>query len=130
MKSYIGVEPQHVVETCFHKNWEAEEPGGVQLLPTLHDRAGLVSRALPTSAPAFFGARGEQPCLFCKQHANRRGSWHANTLAHKARQPHHRKQRLGSSEEFKSPFLPWLKLNSSEEEPGGEGAAVERAESP
>lgn len=59
MKSYRGAEAQCVVETCFHKNWEAEEPGGVQLLPTLHDRAGLVSRALPTSAPRPFFGPGE-----------------------------------------------------------------------
>lgn len=61
MKNYRGAEPEHVVETCFHKNWEAEEPGGVHLLPTLHDRAGLVSRALPHLLPASLGAQESGP---------------------------------------------------------------------
>lgn len=117
-------------ETCFHKHWETEVPGGVQLLPTLHDRAGLVSRALPTSAPRPFLGLGDSSPVCSAGSMLITVALGMPTLAHKARQPHHRKHRLGNSEEFKSPFLPWLKLNSSGGEPGGEGTAVERAESP
>lgn len=83
----------------FCKNWEA-----VQLLPTLRERAGFTSRALPTSAPRLlFGWHGHssaRAALFIlsghsNQHANRCGSLHANALAHKARchQPHCKKIR-------------------------------------
>lgn len=86
----------------FVKTGKQRSLGSVQLLPTLRDRAGFVSRALPTSAPRLlFGWHSHSSAratLFIlsgrsDQHANLCSSLHANALAHKARchQPHHKK---------------------------------------
>lgn len=131
LKSYRGAEPQRAPETCFHKNWEAEEPGGAQLLSIQHDRAGLVSRALPTSAPRPFLGLGESSPVCSASSMLITMALGMPTLSHTKLASHTTENTdLEIQRSSNLPFFPGWNLTALEGSQQGEGTAVERAESP